>query len=332
MSEIGEAELCLFGDLLPDPVVIPATPEGARSLDDPGYTSWILGRSGAWGMRAEEGRLSVLGGAAEFMEVYLRHAGGEEAVRKRFEDHDISMGWEPSWPDSDGERLWRERTYALFGWSPMPYPNRGAPFARQADAEEIADRWAPALSRVLRTKPSLGIQDFADTFPAEWTRIILPGHLIGAGGEEASGYGYARQRLDAWWGLTAALREAEDWEVGIAALGSPADDVCGWTVTLPWARGLASAEQLAGCPLMALGTYGLWALISFGDGLSVVAGEPHLIERMVFWAGGADRLESELAHQVTQGAVGPEMVAAIVARLKPPVLPFTPASNYNPSQ
>jgi hypothetical protein len=314
LKELGEEEICVDGLFLPSPTVVKANRGDVASLSRVDHPAYLCGRSGSWGMVADEGRLTILGGSEAFMACYLRHAGGIATVRKRFEDHDIGMGWEPAWPrDDEGYRRWREGTYATFGWTPFAYPNQGTAFARIPDEKEVNRHWLPAYRAVFAAPPTSSIPDATKHFPPEWYRLTLPGHLIRDGGNEARGSGYyVRPVLDAWWGLTAALGEAEDWEIGITPLNEGGGE--DWTVTLAWVRGLQSVGQLADRPVAALGTQGRWGLISFSDGVSILAADKPLLERVITWAGGAAMLRQELENWCTTADVSLQTLHAIGMR------------------
>ncbi|GEM_PF-3096466 len=312
VAEIAETELCVFGDLLPHPFHLPATADALRSLDDPRYTTWIVGKSAGWGMRVEEGRLSILGGDALFIEAYLRHAGGEAAIRKRFEDHDISMGWEPAWSKDDGDRRWRERTYAMFGWEPFVYPNHGTPFCRIPELPEIEADWFPAFQTLLPTQLEHPLHSGAVSEPLGWRVTALPGHLVRDGGDEFYGAGYLRPKLNSWYGLVSALAEAEDWEVALVPVDAPVHIQSEWVTTLAWVRGFQSVSSLAHRPIAAFGLKRRWVVLSLPEQVSLLMAESDFLDRVAFWAGGEDVFRwcfDDWA--VTAGGVSPQILARV---------------------
>lgn len=89
--------------------------------------------------------------------------------------------------------------------------------------------------------------------------------------------------------LLAVLAEREDWEIG---LYSPNRDR--WSVVVADDISLGTAAEVAGDLLIACGGKNDWALISLPEGVSVLAGEDRVIDRL---QDRAERLKTVVTNQ-----------------------------------
>lgn len=230
-------------------------------------------REGNWCLLQREEWFSVLGGSTSFMDAYLRHAGGMDAVRKRFEDYDIAQAWEPSWDPSWSK--WRTRTYAEFGWVAFDYPNQGEFFERRPPVDEVTTLWLPRL----RSHIPLPLPPRAqEALPERWRKVAFAGHLV------------AHAETQDIKAFLAVLAEREDWEIG---LYSPRRDR--WSVVVADDISLGTATEVAGDLLVACGGKNDWVLLTFPEGASVLAAEDAVIDRFLERAGGKPAIMSRLA-------------------------------------
>jgi hypothetical protein len=299
LAEIGETEICVSDVIFRDgSTLVGVDIEDIRRIN---AFDWalIFGRSREWGLCSDEGRLSILGGTAEFIERYLRHAGGLERVRKRFEDHDMGMGWEPSWCDVpnnphqwEGDWQWRWSTYAMFGWTPIAYPNHGNPFRSVPRNRDLA-LWMKTREQAFASLPPPSLFNAENCFRPDWVRMRLPGHIIADGGNEGAGLGWVRAVLDSYWGLAGALADLEYWEVCIVPIDCDPVPPEEWGITVAWVRGLGSCDAFAKRPVAAFDPRTHWAAVSFDENVTILSAEREVVERVIQWAGGLDVLREE---------------------------------------
>lgn len=272
-----------------DAFLLPPTEEatsGINRITTP-HGEWIcwFSREGNWCLLQREEWFSVLGGTEAFMRVYLRHAGGMDAVRKRFEDFDISQSWEASWDQS--WTVWRAKTYAEFGWKPFPYPNHGNFFERLLPRQETDEIWRPRMDSLVAL-PLPAQLDKA--FVPRWRRAAMAGHLVSDAG---------REDIRA---LTSVLAEREDWEICLHSLTQDR-----WSMVVADGISLGTAKEIACDPITACGGKREWALISLPEGVSMLAAEDEIIDRVLERAGGRPAVEARMA--------GAQLPASVVERL-----------------
>ncbi|MEW5993400.1 MAG: hypothetical protein AB1744_03295, partial [Candidatus Zixiibacteriota bacterium] len=112
LAELGIQEICCgpAAGSAWDAYLLPPTEDATAGINQVSHPhgEWVcwFSREGSWCLLQREQWFSVLGGTPQFMEAYLHQAGGMDAVRKRFEDFDVSQAWEPSWDRSWAD--WRE--------------------------------------------------------------------------------------------------------------------------------------------------------------------------------------------------------------------------------
>ncbi|CAA6603718.1 hypothetical protein MTBLM1_120025 [Rhodospirillaceae bacterium LM-1] len=84
------------------------------------YPLVVFSREADWGLLSMKwSQASILGGTAEFMEHYLRNAGGLDKVRQHFYDFDL-WGW--GYFDRPPDQWIADYVYELVGWEKPYYP------------------------------------------------------------------------------------------------------------------------------------------------------------------------------------------------------------------
>lgn len=281
------------------PVTEEAIDEARKELPIFVVEYFLCDLSADWGVQCNpDTTISVVGGSQAFIDAYLHQAGGELALRKRFTQFDFGI----KWPDEDGHpwpTSYRERLYRAFGWQVPPYPNKGCWAERRPDADEATNRWHPVLRRLLPgddTEPHL---------PTEWRALPMRGHMFSE--EWAFGTMAAVPRLEEYNALLFVLTSADRWELCVALLEGKTDAL--WVV--PPTVSAFGVEETEGKFVAAFGPEGDWLLLSYPEDVSVLFGEPDLIQRVVAYAGGWDACRSRFDDWASAGPIAPDILKKV---------------------
>ncbi|WP_173977019.1 hypothetical protein [Magnetospirillum sp. LM-5] len=261
----------------------------------------MFDRHADWGVLCcLPGLISFVGGEPTFIDAYLHHAGGEDFLRRRLHQFDLGQRWGDEmapWPPA-----FREVVYRTCGWVPAPYPNQGEYFKRRPDEDEMRQRWIPLLDRLVpdRTHPLAGVVP-------NWTTLPLRGHLATDGAKDEVIRDGAPPVLEEYNSWLFILTGDDRWDVGMAALDG--DDF--WCA--PARAAALEIEELAGRPMAAFGPEGDWLLVSFAEGVSLLAGEPTLMARIIDDAGGLDACRERFEAWARTAAVPSERLDEVRA-------------------
>ena len=281
LRSLGRERFCLRYDerawLLPP--TEKAAEQANRELEDFVGHYLLFDEHADWGVLCDwDATVSIVGGNQNFVETYLRHACGENALHRRLVQFDFGLKW------GDAMRPWsdeyRVALYQAFGWEVPPYPNQGEVFGRQPSEDEFRNIWQPVFDR-LALEGNLS----APSIPPGWRAFPFRGHVVTEGGGLFEfGIIDPHPKLEEYDALLFVLTSADRWELCIAALDH-AHSPQSVRIVAPkvWALNI---PDFAGRPVAMIDSQGDWLLVSLAEGVSFMAGEPDIAARVLDRAGG----------------------------------------------